>query len=145
MRKNVHIVSIIVILKYRSKYLLVQRALTDEIFSGKWQNLGGKVEVGERLEEAIFREVKEEVGISLNKDIHPIFIQSYSWNKSDNEIRRLGVVFMIKLNKKPKNIQLSDELVNFKWVSFKEALELDTIGESSETGTISQLKIAVEY
>jgi len=145
MKKLTHIVSIIVILKYRNKYLLVQRASSDEIFPGKWQNLGGKVEVGERLEEAIMREVKEEVGITLDKDIKPIFIQNYSWNKSEREIRRLGVVFMIKMERKPGSVKLSPELESYKWVSYNQANSLDTIGKSSETGTLAQLKIAEKF
>ncbi len=145
MKDPLHIVSIIIILKYRNKYLLVQRAKDDDIFPGKWQNLGGKVEVGERLEEAILREVKEEVGVLLKKDVKPVFIQSYSWNKSGDEIRRLGVIFMIKLKNKPRKIRLSEELVEFGWFTYKQALKLDTIGKECETGTIGQLKIAEDY
>jgi hypothetical protein len=33
---------------------------SDDIFPDKWQNLGGKVELGERLEESIQREIFEE-------------------------------------------------------------------------------------
>ena len=142
MEDPIHIVTVIVIIKYRNRYLLVQRSKDDDIFPLNWQNLGGKVEVGERIEEAINREVKEESGIKLKKDINPIFIQSYSWNKSDKEIMRLGIIFMIKLKVKPKRIRLSKELDNFGWFTYNQALKLDTIGKEYKTGTIGQLKVA---
>ena len=75
------IISIIVVIKSQDKFLLVQRSLLDEIFPGKWQNLGGKVELGETIESAIRREVKEEVNLDINQ--RPIFLQSYSWKKDE--------------------------------------------------------------
>lgn len=142
MSDPIHIVTVIVILKHRNKYLLVQRNPEDEIFPGAWQNLGGKVEVGERLEEAIRREVEEEIGVKINKNLHPIFVQSYSWNHTKNTPRRLGIIFMFKLKKKPKRLILSDELSDSGWFVYKEAKKLKTIGMDSLTGTLAQLKIA---
>jgi len=120
----------------------VQRSKNDSIFPGKWQNLGGKVEVGERVEEAIIREVYEESGIKLEKRGKPIFVQSYSWVKDEKSTRRLGLIFMIKLKYKPKRITLSKELENFGWFTYEEAKKLDTIGQKSETGTVGQLRLA---
>lgn len=142
MEEPQHIVTVIVILKYRNQYLLVQRNKDDEIFPGKWQNLGGKVELGERLEEAIRREVEEEVGIRINKGKHPIFIQSYSWTKDKNSPMRMGIIFLLKLTKKPKRIELSDELSDYGWFTYKEIKKLDTIAKESETGTMGQLTFA---
>src|SRR3990172_11497695 len=107
---SLHVVSVVVVLECKGKFLLVKRSEKDETFPGKWQNLGGKVEVGERIEEAIKRETAEEVGLVLTG--FPIFIQSYSWDKGDNRQRRLGLVFLENLKGKPSDhtINLSDEL-----------------------------------
>lgn len=143
MKLPIHIVTVIIVLKYKSKYLLVQRSKEDEIFPSKWQNLGGKVEIGESLEDAISREVKEEVGIYLDKMISPIFIQSYSWEKEKKSIRRMGIIFLFKLETKPE-IKLGHELQNHGWFTFKEAKRLQSIGMDSKTGTLGQLKVAEE-
>lgn len=134
------ITSVIAIIKYRSKYLLVQRDINDDIFPGKWQNLGGKIELGESVEDALRREIEEEVGIDLNKNFVPQFILSWSWKKDDDAPVKLGLVFQIKLPHKPFKIKLGHELSDCKWVSLKEARKLDTIGQVHTGGTIGQLE-----
>lgn len=136
------IVSVIIILKCANKYLLVQRAKDDDIFPGKWQNLGGKVELGERLEECIQREIFEEIGLRIKSQ--PKFIMSYSWKKDETSPVRLGLIFQIDLSGKTNeyNIILDRELENCGWFSIKEANKLDTIGKDSPTGTLKQLLFA---
>lgn len=43
--------------------LVTRRALTDPNLPGKWEFPGGKVEVGEVPEQALLREIREELGI----------------------------------------------------------------------------------
>ena len=139
---QLQIVSVIIILKCSNKYLLVQRAKDDDIFPGKWQNLGGKVKLGERIEESIKREISEEIG--LNVESHPKFIMSYSWKKDQTSPVRLGLIFQLELaeNFEDYKIKLDQELDSYRWVSINEAIELDTIGKESPTGTMSQLLLA---
>ncbi|MFW6173896.1 MAG: NUDIX domain-containing protein, partial [Elusimicrobiota bacterium] len=59
------ITSIITVVNCANKFLLVQRVDKDGIFPGKWQNPGGKIELGENVEAAIERELKEETGLEL--------------------------------------------------------------------------------
>lgn len=132
------IVSVILAIHCQSKYLLVQRKKDDEIFPGKWQNPGGKIELGERVEEAVKREIKEETG--LKADVPPIFIQSYSWKKEGRGIVRLGLIFLLNLKGKMKDyrIKLNPELADYGWFSVQEAKKLDLIGKNSPTGTFKQ-------
>jgi 8-oxo-dGTP diphosphatase len=140
MKDPIHIVSINVILKYRNQYLLIQRNKKDMIFPCKWQNLGGKVEIGERLEDALIRECYEETKIKIHNNLHPFFIMSYSWTRDHDPMTRMGVVFMYKLTIKQKNIKLSNEHEDYGWFTFNQAKKLETIGMESKGGTIAQLK-----
>ena len=142
--KHEHIVSVIGIVLCNNKILLVQRNPNDNIFPGKWQNPGGKVEAGEKVEEALQREIKEEIGLDFKKV--PIFLHSYSWEKDENEPMRLGLIFLIELEGKPEdyNIQLNNELVSYGWFDYDEAKELDTIGIGHPTGTIGQISFALK-
>jgi nucleoside triphosphatase len=117
--------------------------LKDGIFPGKWQNVGGKVELGERVEEAIKREVKEEIGLKVKPK--PIFLMSYSWRKDDTEPYRLGLIFLVVLNTLPnKKIKLNRELSSFGWFTYDEILKMNgedlLIGRDSPRGTLEQIK-----
>lgn len=46
------------------KILLVQRSKKDSVGANSWENVGGNVECGEELEEAMKREIREETGIT---------------------------------------------------------------------------------
>lgn len=142
MTNNLQIVSVIAVIRNsEGKYLLVQRSANDDILPLKWQNLGGKVEIGERIEFALLREIEEEVGIKLSQDIIPIFLQSYSWKKDEESPYRLGLIFLFSVDNK-QVIKLSDELNNFGWFDVSEIETLDTIGKDSPTGTLGQIKQA---
>lgn len=137
------LVSVIVVIGCSNKFLLVQRKRTDDIFPGKWQNLGGKIELGETVEEAIKREISEEVGIKVIK--HPIFLQSYSWKKNKESSVRLGLIFFVKLDGKFQDykIKLDSDLDNYDWFNLGEIKKLDEkyklIGKGSPTGTLGQI------
>lgn len=143
MNPKLQIVSVIMALQCEGKFLLVQRSNDDDIFPGKWQNLGGKIEAGETVENAIRREVKEEIGLEI--DEQPTFLQSYSWKKDNNSPVRLGLIFLVNLRGKIKDYQinLDNELENFGWFTFKEINKMNEkdmlIGKDSPTGTFGQL------
>jgi len=137
------IVSVIIVIKCSGKFLLVQRSENDDIFPGKWQNLGGKIELSETVEKAIKREVQEEIGVVVTK--HPIFLQSYSWKKDSESPVRLGLIFLIELDGKSEKyrINLESELANYSWFTLKKIERMNSqdklIGKDSPTGTFGQL------
>jgi mutator protein MutT len=135
-------VSTIVIVHCQNKFLLVRRALDDDIFPGKWQNAGGKLEPGETIEEAAKRELAEETGISINQGLQ--FVMSYSWQKAPEDPKRLGIILLADLPGKIENfnIKLDTELCEYGWYTLKETAKLDTIGKDSPTGTLGQIKKA---
>jgi 8-oxo-dGTP diphosphatase len=136
------VISVILVIRCQNEFLLVKRSEEDDIFPGFWQNMGGKVEVGETVEKAISREMMEEVGLKIEST--PIFLQSYSWKKDDNSPTKLGIIFLVnfKSNITDYQINLCNELEEFKWCTLEEVETLKTIGPNSPTGTLKQLELA---
>lgn len=62
------------------KLFLQKRSVNKDIQPGKWDtSVGGHVDLGEKIEEALAREVKEEIGL---QHFDPQFIGRYVWESS---------------------------------------------------------------
>lgn len=53
------------IVLHNRKILLIRRSLEDDIHPGVWEFPGGKMEVNESLEQALARELQEEIGLEV--------------------------------------------------------------------------------
>lgn len=74
--------------------MLITRRAPDKIFPGEWEFPGGKVEEGESAEDALLREIQEELGVAVSigdrmleweheyKDRWKVCLSAYScaWN-----------------------------------------------------------------
>ena len=72
------------------KVLIGQRTFKDEYYA-KWEFPGGKVEPGESHSEALERELKEELGIKIQK-IHPLISLHYDYPDRKVNLNVLRVV-----------------------------------------------------
>ena len=60
--------------------VLIARRPEGKPMAGLWEFLGGKIEDGERPEETLIRELKEELGISVSDDcLAPLTFASHSY------------------------------------------------------------------
>lgn len=64
--ENQIIVAVKGIVYNNDKYLIIKRWSNDEVGAGTWEMPGGKIEFGEKLEEALIRETKEETGLDIS-------------------------------------------------------------------------------
>ena len=112
------------------KSLLIQRAPKDDSLPGFWELPSGGIDEGENMETSVIREVKEESGIDIsNEGLKLVDSESYSFTKENGDIKNVTeTTYLVSLENTPEVI-LSDEHVNYQWVSL---LELEDVFEDKE-------------
>ena len=95
------------IMNAKGEVLLQKRTANKRRNPNKWAKTGGQVASGESVEEAIFREVKEELGIEIPKEQIKV-IDIY---KSDDKNKRFGYNFIFVVNYKTEDYILQKEEV----------------------------------
>ena len=113
-RQSVHIW----IINDQNKLLLQQRLSTAHKFPNMWSNTGGAVQAGETSLIGAIRELREELGLVINKEDLE-FIASYK------RLKDFADVWLLKKNIDINNLIIAeDEVQNVKWATFKEFEEM---------------------
>jgi 8-oxo-dGTP diphosphatase len=108
--------------KNSGKILIVQRSKDLDWNPGQWEIGYGRLDQFENPQQALHREIKEELGLT---DIEIVKILT-TWQmfrgskKADNEL--IGITFHCRTQ--TKQIKLSDEHSQYKWVEPEKALEM---------------------
>jgi len=106
----------------KGELLLVQ----SHKWHGKWVVPGGHVELGERLEEALHREAKEETGLDIY-DIEFINFQQFVYDPAFWKHRHF-IFFDFACKTDNTDVLLNDEAQTYVWVVPEKALEMDIDG-----------------
>ncbi|AUU92012.1 nucleoside triphosphatase NudI [Enterobacteriaceae bacterium ENNIH3] len=110
-------------------YLLCKMADDRGVFPGQWALSGGGVEPGERIEDALRREIREELGEKLVlQQITPwtfsddVRIKTYA-DGSKEEIYMIYLIFdCISAN---REVEINEEFQDYAWVSPAELTKYD--------------------
>jgi len=81
---------------------------------GKWHLLGGVVEKRETLEEALRREMREELGVEI--EINELIGVGYSFNPNWKGKRNYAVQVYFECFPKSEKFKPSDDVAEVKWV-----------------------------
>lgn len=104
------------------RYLVLQRVADRDFGAGVWECVTGRVDQGEGFEDALHREVAEEIGVRVEVDC--ILGTSHFYRGTpapENEL--LGVVYCCTLAA-PDEIRLGDEHAAYRWVTPQQANEV---------------------
>lgn len=103
---------------------MIAERRADKKLGGFWEFPGGKLEVGESLENALLREIKEELGISIH--VHKLLhIRPYSYAHGD-------ILILFYLCDSPQGeLQLSDHS-QARWCTMIELKRLNLLPANEE-------------
>jgi len=103
---------------------------TGEKFKGKWVLIGGHVDFGETIEQAVIRETKEETNLDV-EDVKYITLIELIGSKDFTMKKHFVCVNYSALAKNITKLKLNDELTDYKWIDPKEALETSDLNDST--------------
>jgi 8-oxo-dGTP diphosphatase len=103
-------------------YLLLKRASIKDYGAGSWECVTGRLDQGEGFEDALHREVKEEIGIEVTIEF---FVGTSHFYRGDpipeNEL--VGVIYCCS-TRTPDAVRKSAEHAEYRWTTVDEALKL---------------------
>ena len=100
------------------KFLILKRN-EKKLYEHLWQGVAGKIEKNEEAWQTAIRELKEETGLDPVK----MFVADHVSQFYEKHGDRVNLVPVFGIEVDSKNVILSDEHIEYKWVDFKEAFD----------------------
>lgn len=105
------------------------------VFPGQWGLPGGGIEPGERMEQALQRELREELGIEVSS-IRPAFFKDGLYEKllPDGHAQPVYMIFLLFHGRLAGGtIELNEEFSEYRWVSQADLPRLDLNVETADS------------
>lgn len=109
------------------QYLLCKKPANRGVFPGQWGLIGGGIESGETMEQALRRETREEVGLEVSH-IEPLFFADGSFPKHypDGSQQQIYMIFLVfACRAESEEVVLNDEFEQFAWVDWRDLIRYD--------------------
>lgn len=117
--------SVYAIIEEENNILLIKDGRSNE-----WEFPGGGIEIGQSIDEALSREIKEETGYKLKENSHSILHvmdECYYHGQRDKYYHGISLFFKCELkdlNQGEQELDSPDEITDVNWFSKEEILEL---------------------
>lgn len=141
MADRTRLIVVPIITDEENRILLCRMAPDRGVFPGQWALPGGGVEPGERIEAALRREVREELGIEIHS-ISTLLFKDANLEKTlaDGTRIPLHMVFLVyRCHPSSKEIHLNEEFSEHAWVTASNLPALALNALTAETLTAAGL------
>lgn len=110
------------VLKYKDKILVVERSKELRLYPGCWNGISGFLDDNKSLEEKVFEEIKEEVGLSKKNIISIQYGQIF--DQEEPKYKKTWIVHPVLVKVNTNKIKLDWEAQNYKWIKLEEIKKL---------------------
>jgi 8-oxo-dGTP pyrophosphatase MutT (NUDIX family) len=111
------------------QYLLLRRSEQKDYACGAWECVTGRVDQGEGFEDALRREVREELGVEVQIE-HILGTTHFYRGSPTPENELVGVIYLCSLVD-PASIHISAEHSEYRWLSGNQAIDLLSANDPS--------------
>lgn len=121
MMNNKHTIPVTAVIENDGEFLFIKRSRNAKNMAGKWVFPGGKCEKSEDVIGALYRELKEETGLSFTNDI--AFLSAYHFSREEDNSSSQGLVFLVRsIN---RNIKENPSCEEYRWIRPEEIVNYD--------------------
>lgn len=113
MDKYKHTMPITAIIENKGQFLFIKRSRYEKNMAGKWVFPGGKVEWGEDIIQALYRELVEETSLQFTNDF--AFLSSYQFSRAEDNSSSQGLVFLV--TSKNRNLKVDSSIEKYLWIN----------------------------
>ncbi len=105
-------------INYKGKILILRESTkySDGTNSGKYDVVGGRVEPGQKFDESLLREIKEETGLSVKLG-RPFYVGEWRPKVRGEQWQIVGTFF--ECFAKSNKVKLSEDHDNYQWINPK--------------------------
>lgn len=107
------------VLKYKDKFLVVQRSKELNFYPGYWNGISGFLDDQRSLNEKVADELREELDMPKNK-IKRIRLGKI-FDQEEPKYKKTWIVHPVLVEVKTDKVKIDWEARNYKWVTFQEA------------------------
>ena len=125
-----------------NRYLVLRRSDEKDFAAGAWECVTGRLDQGEGFEDALHREVREELGVEA-KILFIVGTTHFHRGDARPENELVGVVYCVTVSKLDA-IRLSDEHSEYRWLAAAQAAEFISGSHPSEHWLVNVIERAEE-
>jgi 8-oxo-dGTP diphosphatase len=124
------------------RYLVLRRSDEKDFAAGAWECVTGRLDQGEGFEDALHREVREELGVEA-EILFILGTTHFHRGEARPENELVGLVYCVTISE-PDAVRLSDEHSEFRWLAVAQAAELISGSHPSEQWLLRVIERAEE-